>query len=557
MQRKATSHANQEAPLNAAADPHRRNGNGHGNGNGNGNGHHHVAEPAPTTVPVAKRPHRPFSQRTAGPHASVQPLREHLRRPLAVMKFGGTSVGDSSRILNVAGIIRDAAYASEVVVVVSAMAGVTNKLIEAATAAEAGNQARIADIFVELENRHAQAACELIPSAFDRNAILQKMRELFNETELLCGIAAAIGKVTPAQRDQIASLGERVSAPLVAAVLADLGVPSEAISAVELIVTDGNYGGAEPLSVPTRTLCENRLRPLLGQNIVPIITGYFGASAEGSLTTLGRGGSDYSATILGAALDADEVVIWTDVDGVLSCDPKLVPHARTIPEISYLEAADLAYFGAKVLHPKTLHPVMQSDIPVWIRNSFLPERIGTRITPLGNPTFGEVKAVTAICDARLITVSGEIAGSVNDAHTRATRAVSSVGAEAWLVFQSEPGDRICVGVGPALAGKTADALVEEFSDELIQGKFERVAIHSAISILTVVGQGLDACADIAQRLEATLDRDEIDVIAAAVGTSGCNFSIAIDQKDMKAALLAIHREFNLDETEPQPIASAF
>ncbi len=553
MQRKATSHANQEAPLNAAADPHRRNGNG----NGNGNGHHHIAEPAPNTVPVPKRPHRPFSLRTAGPHASVQPLREHLRRPLAVMKFGGTSVGDASRILNVAGIIRDAAYASDIVVVVSAMAGVTNKLIEAATAAESGNQARIAEIFIELENRHAQAACELIPSAFDRNAILQKMRELFNETELLCGIAAAVRKVSPAQRDQIASLGERVSAPLVAAVLADLGVPSESISAIDLIVTDGNYGGAEPVSAPTRTRCEGRLRPLLAQNIVPVVTGYFGASAEGALTTLGRGGSDYSATILGAAIDADEVIIWTDVDGVLSCDPKLVPHARTIPEISYLEAADLAYFGAKVLHPKTLHPVMQSDIPVWIRNSFLPERIGTRITPLGIPTFGEVKAVTAIGDARLITVSGEIAGSVSDAHTRATRAVSSVGAEAWLVFQSEPGDRICVGVGPALAGKTADALVEEFSDELAQGKFERVAIHSAISILTVVGQGLDACAGIAQRLETALDRDEIDVIAAAVGTSGCNFSIAIDQKDMKAALLAIHREFNLDETEPQPIASAF
>jgi bifunctional aspartokinase / homoserine dehydrogenase 1 len=551
MQRKATSHAHQETPLNAAADPHRR------NGNGNGNGHHHVAEPAPNTVPVPKRPHRPFSQRTAGPHASVQAQREQLRRPLAVMKFGGTSVGDASRILNVAGIVRDAAYASDIVVVVSAMAGVTNKLIEAATAAETGNHSRITEIFNALQTRHQQAACELIPSAFDRNIILHKIRDLFQETEALCYCAAAVRKVTPAQRDQIASLGERVSAPLVAAVLADLGVPSESISAVDLIVTDGVHGGAEPISAPTRAFCEGRLRPLLGQNIVPIVTGYFGASAEGALTTLGRGGSDYSATILGAALDVDEVIIWTDVDGVLSCDPKLVPHARTIPEISYLEAADLAYFGAKVLHPKTLHPVMQSDIPVWIRNSFLPERVGTRITPLGLPTFGEVKAVTAIGDARLITVSGDIAGSVKDAHTRATHAVSSVGAEAWLVFQSEPGDKICVGVGPALAGKTADALVEEFGDELAQGKFERVAIHSAISILTVVGQGLDACAGLAQRLEAALDRDEIDIIAAAVGTSGCNFSVAIDQKDMKAALLTIHREFNLDETEPQTIASAF
>jgi len=318
MQRKATSGAHENSPLNTAADPQRR--------NGNGNGLHHVPEPAPNTVPVPKRPHRPFSQRSAGPHASAQPAREHLRRPLAVMKFGGTSVGDASRIRNVAGIIRDAAYSSDIVVVVSAMAGVTNKLMEAANEAAAGNRTRLNEIFDELQLRHRQAACELIPSAFDRNLILQKMREIFDETEALCNLAAAVRKVTPAQRDMIASLGERVCAPLCAAVLVDLGVPSESISAVELIVTDANHGGAEPIPAATRILCESRLRPLLDQNIVPIVTGYLGASAEGALTTLGRGGSDYSATILGAAIDADEVIIWTDVDGVLSCDPKLVPH---------------------------------------------------------------------------------------------------------------------------------------------------------------------------------------------------------------------------------------
>ncbi|HUE44432.1 MAG TPA: aspartate kinase [Candidatus Sulfotelmatobacter sp.] len=551
MQRKATSRANEESPLNAVADAHRR------NSNAKGNDHHHVAEPAPDVVPVPKRPHRPFSKRSAGPHASVQPLREHLRRPLAVMKFGGTSVGDALRIRNVAGIVRDAAYPSDIVVVVSAMCGVTNKLIEATTEAESGNRARVAAIFDELQTRHVQTACELIPSAFDRNLILRKMRELFRETEALCDSAAAVRKVTPAQRDLIASLGERVCAPLVAAVLADLGVPSESISAVDLIVTDANHGGAEPMSAPTSVLCENRLRPLLAQYIVPIVTGYLGANAEGTLTTLGRGGSDYSATILGAALEADEVIIWTDVDGVLSCDPKLIPHARTIPEISYLEAADLAYFGAKVLHPKTLHPVMQSDIPVWIRNSFVPERTGTCITSLGVATIGEVKAVTAIGDARLVTVSGEIAGSVTDAHARTSRIVASVGAEPWLVSRSGSGHQICVGVGPAIADRIADALVEEFGEELAQGKFERVAVHSGISIVTVVGQGLSACADIAQRLAAALDRDEVDIIAAAVGSSGCNCSIAVDQKDMKAALLTLHREFNLDEPEPQPMASVY
>jgi bifunctional aspartokinase / homoserine dehydrogenase 1 len=547
MQRKATSRAHKNLPVKAAADPQRH----------DGNGNHHVAEPAPGAVPVAKRPHRPFAQRSAGPHAIAQPTRERLRRPLAVMKFGGTSVGDASRIREVASIVRGSTYSSDIVVVVSAMAGVTNNLIEAANEAESGNHTRVSSIFEELQNRHSRAACELIPSAFDRNLVLQKIRALFYEAEALCETAASARKVTPAQRDLIASLGERVCAPLVAAVLADLGVPSEPISAVELIVTDANHGGAQPALAPTQTLCENRLRPLLDQNIVPVVTGYLGASVEGALTTLGRGGSDYSATVLGAALDADEVIIWTDVDGVLSCDPKLVPKARTITEISYLEAADLAYFGAKVLHPKTLHPVMQSDIPVWIRNSFSPERVGTRITPLGIATFGEVKAVTAIGDARLITVSGEVAGSVNNAHARAELAVTSAGAEAWLLSQSASGDQICVAISPATASDTADALLEEFGEEFTQGKFERVAVHSAISIVTVVGQGLATCTGIAQRLEATLDRDEIDVLATAIGVSGCTCSIAIDQKDMKAALLAIHREFNLDEPETQLMASSF
>jgi aspartokinase/homoserine dehydrogenase 1 len=547
MSGKATSRAHDEAPLNAAADAHRR----------PGAPHRAVNESAAEPVPLPKRPHRSHLRHATRPHAAVQPLRETSRRPLAIMKFGGTSVGDAARIQNVASIVRDAAYTSEIVVVVSAMCGVTNKLIEAATEAEAANKPRIAEIFHELQSRHAQAACELIPSAFDRNQVLHKMRELFHEAEALCHKVAANHKLTPAARDLIASLGERVCAPLVAAVLADLGVPSEAISAGELIVTDANHGAAEPISDLTQARCEARLRPLLGQNIVPIVTGFLGATTEGVLTTLGRGGSDYSATILGAALDADEVIIWTDVDGVLSCDPKLVPHARTIPEISYHEAADLAYFGAKVLHPKTLHPVMQSDIPVWIRNSFVPERPGTRITPQGHATHGEVKAVAAISDARLITVSGGFAAIVHNARERACKVIESVGGDAWLVTQSHPGHQISVGVSPAIAAKTADALVEEFAEELTHGKFERVAIHSAIAIVTIVGQGLENCAGIADRLAAAVDRDDIDVIAIATGTSGCNCSIAIEQKDMKSALLAIHREFNLDEPEPQPLASSF
>src|SRR5580658_1034938 len=328
-------------------------------------------------------------------------VRHHAKRPLRVMKFGGTSVGDASCIEKVIEIIRNASREGDLVVVVSAMSGVTNKLVEVAKRSESGEHTPVGAILDELRQRHEAAASTLIQSAAERNCIDRKMQELFQEGDRLCQGTILLRELTPRARDSISSLGERLSAPLVAATLAEHAVASEAIDATDFIVTDSCHGAAEPRMDLTRERCQARLRPLLQQGIVPVITGFIGATEEGVLTTLGRGGSDYSATILGSVLDADEVIIWTDVDGVLTADPRLVPGASTISEISYREAAELAYFGAKVLHPKTLRPVMQSNIPVWIRNTFAPELSGTKITPAGPPTEGGVKALTAISDVAL------------------------------------------------------------------------------------------------------------------------------------------------------------
>ena len=198
------------------------------------------------------------------------------------------------------------------------------------------------------------------------------MDDLLQEGDRLCRGAVLLRELTLHSRDAIASLGERLCAPIVAGALAQSGIASEAIEATEVLVTDSCHGAADPFMDLTRERCESRLRPLLERRIVPVVTGFIGATPEGILTTLGRGGSDYSATILGAALDVDDVVIWTDVDGLQTVDPRLVPGGSTIPEISYREAAELAYFGAKVLHPKTLRALAQSGIPLWIRNTFAP-----------------------------------------------------------------------------------------------------------------------------------------------------------------------------------------
>jgi bifunctional aspartokinase / homoserine dehydrogenase 1 len=312
-------------------------------------------------------------------------LSNSAKKPLCIMKFGGTSVGDASAIQKVADIIRDASRDSDLVVVVSAMSGVTNQLIEAAVQSALGDRLSVATILGELRNRHATVVGALIHTAAKRSRIGREMDRLFQEGEQLCECVMHTRELTPSTRDSISSLGERLSAPIVAAVLEERGLESEAIEATALIQTDSCHGAADPQMDLTRKLCQQRLRPLVEKGFIPVVTGFIGATAEGVLTTLGRGGSDCSATILGAALDADEVIIWTDVDGLMTADPRLSPDASTISEISYREAEEMAQLGAKVLHPKTLRPVAQSGIPLWIRNTFAPHLAGTRITPAGPP----------------------------------------------------------------------------------------------------------------------------------------------------------------------------
>jgi aspartate kinase len=469
------------------------------------------------------------------------------------MKFGGTSVGDASSIAKVVEIIRTAASESKVVVVVSAMSGVTNKLIEAATQAESGNRKAVDMIFEDLRKQHEAAVSVLIHSAAERSRIGHQIGDIFEEGDHLCQGTIQLRELTLRARDSISSLGERLSAPLLAAALADCGMASEAIEATELVVTDSYHGGAEPWMNLTRERSEARLRPLLEQGIVPVITGFIGATAEGVLTTLGRGGSDYSATILGAALDADEVIIWTDVDGVLTADPRQVSDASTIPEISYREAAELAQFGARVLHPKTLRPLMQSDISLWIRNTFSPERPGTKITPTGSLHVRGVKALSAISEVALITVGGPGIVGKRDVLGRTFTATAAVRADVLLISQSSSQNDICFVVPSAVANRTVEALRREFAQDLEHETVEHITIDPTIAIVAVVGEKMRGIPGIVGRTFAALGRENVSIIAIAQGSSECNISVVVAQKDMKAALLATHAEFQLGALHSQPL----
>jgi len=462
------------------------------------------------------------------------------------MKFGGTSVGDASCIARVCEIVKEASRDHSILVVVSAMSGVTNRLIEAATRAEAGERDNAALLIDALRKQHDLALNALIHDPETRKRLSARIEELLREATRLCDGTALIRELTPRTLDSVSSLGERLSAPLVAAALKEYGVETEAVEATELIVTDGYHGAAEPAIDRTRERCEVRLRPLLQKGIVPVVTGFIGATPEGVLTTLGRGGSDYSATILGAAISADEIIIWTDVNGVLSADPRLVPEARTIPEISYREAAELAYFGAKVLHPKTLRAVIAAEIPVWIRNTFEPKNPGTKITLKGSGFTLGVKALTAIKDVSLIAVGGPGIVGLPDVVGRTFSTTASVRANVLLISQSSSQNDICFIVASTDAKRTVEALRQQFAQDLAHHKVEHITLDPNIAIVAVVGENMRGTVGMAGRTFSALGREEVNIIAIAQGSSESNISFVVASQHMSKALAAVHREFSLD-----------
>ena len=305
---------------------------------------------------------------------------ENKPSPL-VMKFGGTSVGSPAAIDQAARIVMEQkARWEQVVVVVSAMAGVTDALLLGSRRAATGDESTYREIAARLAEQHTAVAQALLDPGSDLHSeMLGYIDRYLAEFTTLCHSVSVLGELTPRALDAITSLGERLSARLLASVLVQRGVPSQPVDATEIIVTDSSFQSAAPLMEPTRQRAAQRLGALLAGGIVTVVTGFISANTEGIVTTLGRGGSDYSAAILGDCLDASQVWIWTDVDGVMTADPRLVPNAQVIPLLSYSEVGELAYFGAKVLHPRTIRPVVDRGIPLWIKNTFNPTHPGTLV----------------------------------------------------------------------------------------------------------------------------------------------------------------------------------
>ncbi len=462
---------------------------------------------------------------------------------LLTMKFGGTSVGSPEAIEQAADIVLEQAQAwDRVVVIVSAMSGVTDALTRGARTAASGDEQTFRALVTELRARHYGVVDGLLSPNGERAQLLATVDGHLDEFAAFCRSVHVLGEVTPRAMDAITSLGERINARLLAALLRQRGAHSEAVDATELIVTDDTFQNAVPLMETTRAQVTARLGPLLETGVVPVVTGFIGATKSGVTTTLGRGGSDFSAAILGVCLDADEVWTWTDVDGVMSADPRLLPDARVIPTLSYSEVGELAYFGAKVLHPRTIRPVVERGIPLWVKNTFNPICPGTRIVAEPEATPGTVKAVTAIEGLSMVTVEGRGMMGVPGIAARTFAAVASRGASVLMISQASSEQSISFVIPTAAAAPVIAAIGDEMALELARRDVDRVWSLDDVVIVTAVGAGMRATPGVAHRIFGALAQEEINVIAIAQGSSECSISLVVEAAAAADAVRQIHRE---------------
>jgi len=464
-----------------------------------------------------------------------------------VMKFGGTSVGTGKNIRHVADLV--AQYSTEgnrVAVVVSAMAGVTNHLIEVACQAKKSDEKHIEVFARELRQKHLEA----ISTAISDKSVQKEASEIIEKTiseleKVLIGISY-VGELTPKSKDYVASFGERLSAPIVWGAIRDQKAETQFFTGKEAgIVTDSNFGEAEPLMNFTTHLIRERVGPLFEKGIIPVVTGFIAANQDGVTTTVGRGGSDYTATILGSALGADEVWIWTDVEGIMTADPKIVPSAKMLPELSYQEAAEMAIFGAKAMHPRALEPVIEARIPVRIRSTMHPKNPGTLITEMEKTkSSSAVKAVALIQNVAMVNVSGAGMVGAPGSYARIFDTLGRNGINIMMISTAASEANMSLIVKRNLLGRALSTLEIAL---LGKGVVSEITSAEDVAVVAVMGANMKGTRGIASKIFATVATAGINIIMIAQGSSELNISFVVKEKDGAAVVKAIHKEFRLDK----------
>jgi aspartate kinase len=454
---------------------------------------------------------------------------------MIVLKFGGTSVANAQRVREAAQIALN--QPAPRVVVVSAASGVTNALLDAARAAARGDRDKRNEAVTLIHGKHEEIL-NGISSLLQRKLAWNVVHEVQNVLDATLDEVEAAGELSAALSDRIVSTGEKCLSTMMAATMRDMGQDAEAVFCDAIIATDGRHGAARPDRAKTRENTDRLIQPLLEAGNTVVATGFIGCSPEGATTTLGRGGSDYSATLLGAALDAHEVQIWTDVPGVLSADPRAVTTATVVPEISYDEAQELAHFGAKVLHPRTIRPAVALDIPVRILSTFLPEQSGTVV--MREAPSDRIKAVTALKGLILMTLDVPELEDLASAASLVFRQMHVQGVEILNVSQASSRRRMTFILDGVTGGCTnLQVTLEDELDELDA----RITCHEQVAVLAAVGTGAATTASSLSRMITVLNREKVRVLAMNQQTSNVAIISVVHEEDASRAVAALHDAF--------------
>ena len=468
------------------------------------------------------------------------------RSPPHIHKFGGASLADAAGITHAAKIVLAHRPAPQVVVV-SAMGGVTDALLDCAARAARGDAAHVRTTARALRARHAEAARTLVRRGVRLDDLVKLIDAAFAELEQLAGGLGILRDITPRTIDYVVARGERLSAQLFAAALEAVDCPAVYVDATDVVRTDGTFGNASPDVGGTARSARRTLGPLLARGAVTVVPGFLGAAPDGQVATLGRGGSDLTATLLARVLGAREVSLWKDVPGLLTADPRIVPDARVVPQVHLREAAELAYYGAKVLHPRALVPVIKRNVAIRIRPFAEPASLGTEISRRRTLEQYPVKALSAIPRQALLTVTGSGMLGVPGIAARTFAAVHQEGISVSLITQASSEHSICFSVPEESAQRARRSLEETFQREIARQEIDGVEARTGLATLVVVGLGMAETPGIAARVFSALAEAGINVIATAQGSSELNLSLVVDGKDAPRAQRVVHAAFQLSK----------
>ncbi|MEX0845898.1 MAG: bifunctional aspartate kinase/homoserine dehydrogenase I [Balneolaceae bacterium] len=462
---------------------------------------------------------------------------------MLVLKFGGTSVATSENLKKVQNIVKDQSSAQKIVVVVSALGGITNQLQECAKLAEQGNSS-YKEVLIQVEKRHLGLCNELL-SVQKRSETLTKTKLLLNELEDICRGVFLIRELSPRSLDHILSYGEVISARIIADFFKASGLDTSLFDSKSFIKTDNRFGKAAVDLSLTYSQIKDQFKSAPQVSICP---GFVASSKENDMiTTLGRGGSDYTAALIAAALKADELQIWTDVSGMMTSDPRQVSNAHPIEHLSYEEAMELSHFGAKVIYPPTVQPVLDANIPVHIKNTFAPDEPGTIISEKGTENGQVVKGTSCIEEIALCTLTGSGMIAVPNISYRLFGSLSRQSVSVIMITQASSEHSITIGISKEDLAKAKTAISEEFSYEIETHKINSLDVETGLSIIALVGSRMKRQVGVSAKLFDTLSHNGVNVRAIAQGSTELNISVVIEQKDLRKSLNSIHESFFLSD----------